>query len=186
MVSPPPKREPNGPPTTLGPRDERQPPHMHLASSLKSPVVWIHTREGMFYPKVTGERVLRLDEITMTRLWDAILRAERRRFEGTPLPELVAEELALESEIRFPPGGEQGHDRLHPVVARIRGMRCPGNPRECLVALMIEALARREGRGRLAVVGCSWRPNGTCEVIMGPEVGLDKPGYGAGDSPSKG
>jgi hypothetical protein len=146
-------------------------------------MVWIHTREGMFYPKLTGERVLRLDEITVMRLWDAILRAEKRRFEGKSLPKLVAEELAFESEMRFPPSEGEGPDRFRPVVARIRGLRCPGNPGECLVTLMMEALARREGRSSLAVVGCSWRPNGTCEVMLGPGVELGKPGSEAAHRP---
>ncbi len=144
-------------------------------------MVWIHSKEGMFYPKVTGERVLRLDEITVTKLWEAIVRAERRRFEGTPFPRLVAEELAHGLDIRFSPKEREGGGRFRPVVARFRGMRCPGNSGECLAALLMEALARGEGVGNLVVVGCSWRPSGTCEVMLGPKMNLDTASSKAGE-----
>jgi hypothetical protein len=113
-------------------------------------------------------KTLRLDRITVPRLWEAILRAEGRMDEGGSLLDLIVDELTRQDEVAVPAEELRPGGRVQVKVTRIPDLVCRGVPMECLVALAVRALISGGSSEKPSVRMCSWRPDGTCRVVLGP------------------
>ncbi len=131
----------------------------------ENPALWWEVKgEGSGRP-----RPMRLEEATVPVLWEAVMKAAKRAGEEDRLPRYIASVLSQDIQAKVPLELE-GSGRFHALVVRIPRARCPVNPEECLLSLMVEALASRQRHKPLVVARCRYREEGVCQVILAPLV----------------